>query len=102
MTDPAKGALPALESAATGDGWQGKWRAAQAWELTFETPIIMALVVYKLMIGDQFIVDALAKLIPVITLYLTCRYAVLGVHVWRGSVERTVGMQAVQQDSSAN
>jgi hypothetical protein len=87
---------------AAGDGWWGRWRAVQAWELTFETPIVVACVIWRVMEGDTFIVDAMTKLTPVITFYLTARYAVLGVHVWRGSQERQLAMTEQARSSRAD
>jgi len=83
---------PTLADIASGDGWWGKWRAVQAWELTLETPIAAALVMWSLMRGDQFMVKALTDLTPIITFYLAARYAVVGVHVWKGSQERQLAM----------
>lgn len=88
---------PALDAAAAGDGWWGKWRGVQAWELTIETPVVVICILISVMRGDAFVVDALVKLVPVITIYLTARYAVLGVHVYRGSIERSYGLQTYQQ-----
>jgi hypothetical protein len=85
-----------LESMAGGDGLWGKWRSVQAWEITFETPIAAALVMYSLMTGNKFVIDGLVALTPIITFYLTARYAVVGVHVWRGSQERQMAMQCTQ------
>ena len=75
-----------------GDGLWGKWRAIQAWELTIETPLAAALVMYSLMSGNKFVVDGLVALTPIITFYLTARYAVVGVHVWKGSQERQMAI----------
>lgn len=88
-----------LQAIAGGDGIWGKWRAIQAWEITFETPIAAALVMYSLMTGNKFVIDGLVALTPIITFYLTARYAVVGVHVWRGSQERQLAMR---YDQSSN
>ena len=97
LQDQAPEPDPALDSVASGDGWWGKWRGVQAWELTIETPLVVGCVLFSVMRGDAFVVDAMVKLVPVITIYLTARYAVLGVHVYRGSVERSYGLQSYQQ-----
>ncbi len=81
-----------LDTISTGDGWWGKWRGVQAWELTFEIPIIVGFLVFEIAMANQFVVEALVKLEPLINIYLIARYAVLGVHVWKGSQERQLAM----------
>ena len=81
-----------IDTIVGGDGWWGKWRAVQAWELTIETPLAAGLVMYSLMMGNKFVVDGLVALTPIITFYLTARYAVVGVHVWKGSQERQMAI----------
>lgn len=81
-----------IDQQAIGDGWWGKWRAVQAWELTFEMPLVVGGVMYSIAMGNQFIVKALVDLTPIITFYLTGRFAILGVHVWKGSQEKQLAM----------
>ena len=81
-----------LDQQATGDGWWGRWRAVQAWELTIEMPLVVAGTMFSVAMGHQFVVKALVDLTPIITFYLTGRFAVLGVHVWKGSQERQHAM----------
>jgi hypothetical protein len=83
----------ALDNIATGDGWWGKWRVVQAWELTIEIPIVVAATVYRIAMADQFVVDALVKLEPLINIYLIARFSVLGIHLWQGSRERQLSME---------
>lgn len=82
-----------LDDAATGEGWWGRWRQVQAWELTFETPILVGLITWQVIQGNKFVVDALSTLLPIINIYLMARYAVLGVHVYRGSMERQFALK---------
>lgn len=103
MSDQSAPAMDAqaLDSIAQGDGWWGKWRAVQAWELTFETPLAAGCALYSLMHGNVFVVDALVKLTPLITVYMGARYAVLGVHVWRGSQERQLAISTSTSTTTA-
>ena len=81
-----------IDQQALGDGWWGKWRAVQAWELTVEMPVVVVGVMVSIGMGNQFVVKSLVDLTPIITFYLTGRFAVLGVHVWKGSQEKQLAM----------
>lgn len=91
-----------LDGIVSGDGLWGKWRAVQAWEITVETPIAVACVLWRLMNNDAFILDALVKLTPLITVYMGARYAVLGVHLYRGSQEREIAITGAVKSSRAD
>lgn len=99
MSEPT--ASDNLDTLANGDGKWGRWRAIQAWELTIEMPLVVLAVVIEIALGNQFVVDSITKLQPVIDIYLMGRYAVLGVHVWKGSQERQLAMQ-YREDTPTN
>lgn len=82
-----------LLKVADGDGFWGKWRGVQAWELTIEWPAAALLVAYALLTGNKFIVQSLVDLNAIITIYIGARCAVIGVHVWKGSQERQLAMR---------
>lgn len=92
--DPDNTGPDALAILAGGDGWWGRWRTVQAWELTIEMPLVVAAIVVEVALGNAFVVDAVVKLQPVLDIYLMARYAVLGVHVWKGSQERQLAIQS--------
>ena len=82
-----------LLKVADGDGFWGKWRAVQAWELTIEWPAAAILTAYALLTGNAFIIKSLVDLNSIITMYVVARCAVIGVHVWKGSQERQLAMR---------
>lgn len=85
-----------IRATAQGDGLLGKWRGVHAWELTLECFFSFILFWFCLIFRPssiQIIIEANAM----ISIYLSARFGVLGVHVFQGSKERQTSLKELAQ-----